>query len=54
MGRRRLAQDSCVYVDEQVLVWLVLDGDRNVLVAVLGDPESGLDLGAGEHLGPEK
>ena len=28
----------------------LLDSDRNVLLAVLGDPESGLDFGAGEHL----
>ena len=32
------------------LIWLVLDGNGNVLVAVLGDPEGGLNLRAGEHL----
>ena len=44
-------QEKYSSVDEQVLVRrLVLDCDGNVLVAVLGDSEDGLNLGAGEHL----
>ena len=43
-------QDSSVNVNEQVLIRLVLNGDWDILVIVLGNSEDGIYSGVGEHL----